>query len=279
MMSGKKKSSGGGHGVAWVITFADLMSLLMAFFVMIVSFSIQDEQKASDAAGSIRDALGGRVESVTRLAGVIERNGMPMRQHPSSISEQPDSDDGVLLNSDKQGADTSADDAGRLGEFIKAAISLRQSLNDLPDVAETSKQIIVAETKEGINIILTDQDQRAMFGLNSSKPTPLTRTILAAIAPTIAELQSRVRITGHASSQEDTTPVSAIGKWKISSDRAMAAADILQENGMRDDQLEEIGGKGDGEPLILDNPSMAANRRIEIELLREAPPFPRSSNE
>ena len=74
-MSGKKKGGGGGgHGGApWVITFADLMSLLMALFVMIVSFSSQDEQKLHEAAGSMRDAFG--YQSVQRPAGMIEQNG------------------------------------------------------------------------------------------------------------------------------------------------------------------------------------------------------------
>ena len=91
-MSGKKKGGGGGgHGGApWVITFADLMSLLMALFVMIVSFSNQDEQKLHDAAGSMRDAFG--YQSVQRPAGMIEQNGLPERKYlrnvqPMSLAE------------------------------------------------------------------------------------------------------------------------------------------------------------------------------------------------
>ena len=80
-MSKKKGGGGGGHGGApWVITFADLMSLLMALFVMIVSFSSQDEQKLHDAAGSMRDAFG--YQSVQRPAGMIEQNGIPERKYP-----------------------------------------------------------------------------------------------------------------------------------------------------------------------------------------------------
>ena len=79
----KKHGDGGGHGGSWVVTFADLVSLLMAFFVMIVSFSVQDTQKVHQAAGSIRDAFG--VQNFERPAGMIERDGVPVRDMPRTV--------------------------------------------------------------------------------------------------------------------------------------------------------------------------------------------------
>src|SRR5690606_23130246 len=85
-MSVKRKQigGGGGHGGAWIITFADLVSLLMAFFVMIVSFSTQEQEKVAHAAGSIREAFG--VQRLERPAGMIEREGIPVREHARSIA-------------------------------------------------------------------------------------------------------------------------------------------------------------------------------------------------
>src|SRR3982750_666538 len=74
---GKKKGGGGGHGGAWVISFADLMSLLMAFFVMLLSFSVQDQEKLNMAAGSVQNAFG--IQPFSTMTGMIERSGNPKR--------------------------------------------------------------------------------------------------------------------------------------------------------------------------------------------------------
>src|SRR5436190_18010336 len=73
----KKAHGGGGHGGAWVISFADLMSLLMAFFVMLLSFSVQDQEKLNMAAGSVQNAFG--IQPFSDMTGMIERLGNPKR--------------------------------------------------------------------------------------------------------------------------------------------------------------------------------------------------------
>ena len=160
-MSKKKGGGGGGHGGApWVITFADLMSLLMALFVMIVSFSSQDEQKLHDAAGSMRDAFG--YQSVQRPAGMIEQNGIPERKYPRDTEATTLADMSEFASQfndryNQQGPEVdtnkfekSADNKPR--EFLTAAESLRQSLQDLPDYAELSKQIVLRNEKDGLHI-------------------------------------------------------------------------------------------------------------------------------
>src|SRR5258705_11299180 len=75
MAKKKREEAHGGHG--WFVTFADLMALLLAFFVMLVAFSTQDTAKLKIVAGSMRDAFG--VQSESRFSGVIESDGMPTR--------------------------------------------------------------------------------------------------------------------------------------------------------------------------------------------------------
>lgn len=280
---GKKKGGGGGggHGGGWVITFADLMALLMALFVMIVSFSNQDEQKLHDAAGSIRDAFG--YQAIAKPSGIIERNGLPVRKfardtQPVSIA---DAVEFATTSNDKfevQGPDVNTnrfekDAENKPREYLTAAASLRQALQDLPDFAELSKQIMVMDDKDGMHISITDQDGRPMFAPQSRYPNERMRVVLGRIAPVIQQMPGRLRIVGHT---EATGAVAAPGgpAWQLSADRAVSVAEILGEYGLNADDLASVTGVADTDPMFPDDPFLSSNRRVELVLEHEKPPLP-----
>src|SRR5262249_46148202 len=129
----------GGHG--WFVTFADLMGLMMSFFVMLVAFSNQDQQKLKIVAGSMREAFG--VQTDARYSGVIESDGLPTRPklknndhiRPEEASNTPTPDDKHRQRT--QGAKLAVD-----REFALASASLRQALQDVPGLDEMSKHIM-----------------------------------------------------------------------------------------------------------------------------------------
>src|SRR5262245_11787031 len=135
----------GGHG--WFVTFADRMGLLVAFFVMQVAFSTQDQVKLQIVAGSMREAFG--VQDRVRYSGVIEIPGLPTRPKLKSAAPIPP---------DEASATPSPDERGRLHSFgakfeedrafALASASLRQALQNMPDIAEMSKHIMIEETKQ-----------------------------------------------------------------------------------------------------------------------------------
>lgn len=269
-MARKKGGGHGGHG--WFVTFADLMALLMSFFVMLTAMSTQDQKKLQIVAGSMRDAFGSQRKS--RLSGIIESDGIPVRPNLKNIRQAPPEqgsdftapsqfsrpDDGVAV--------TSFDRA-----FALAAVSLRQAMQDMPEISEISKNIIVEETKDGLNLAIVDQDGKAMFAEGSREPFERTRKLLEKLSPVLRRLPNRISITGHtAAARPGTRPVGGI--WEISTGRAMAVREVLAANGVPDDRFAAVTGKGDTEPMFPDNPYLAANRRVGILLLREAPPLP-----
>lgn len=282
-MSGKKKGGGGGgHGGApWVITFADLMSLLMALFVMIVSFSNQDEQKLHDAAGSMRDAFG--YQSIQRPAGMIEQNGMPERKFPRDTEPVTLADMSEFASQfndqfEQQGPEVdtnrfekSAENKPR--EFLTAAESLRQSLQDLPDFAELSKQIVLRNEKDGLHISIIDQDGRPMFASQSKIPTDRMKILLSRIAPVIQQMPGRLQIIGHTESTGDMA-IAGGAAWKLSSERALSVAEIMGNFGLGPGSLAQVIGVADKDPLFPDDPFLSGNRRVELVLLKEAPPMP-----
>ena len=277
----KTGGDGGGHGGAWVVTFADLMSLLMAFFVMLVSFSTTETQKVAQAAGSIREAFG--IQPIEKPAGMIEREGVPVRQYLRSVGpvDQPQDveySSESRVNRVHQGPEANTHDfqiaeKEKPHQYLSAAASLRQALSSRPDIAELSRQMVFEETDEGLNLKLIDQDGRSMFERGSTKPTESLRMILEAIAPVLAQMPNRIRITGHTASDRRYEPA-GIESWRISSGRALVAADLLGSYGLGSDHVESVVGKADSDPLFPNDPALSANRRIEILLIHEPPPLP-----
>ena len=271
-MARRKKGGGhGGHG--WFVTFADLMALLMSFFVMIAAYSTQDQKKLQLVAGSMRDAFGSTKES--RYAGIVEQDGIPVRRHLKALEIAPPEDG---TDRPTPGKKLKLEDQVKFDRdraFALAAASLRQALQSMPEIAEVSKNIIVEDTKEGLNVSLVDQDGRSMFGTGSNQPYDRTRRILEHIAPSLRRLNQRLSVTGHTSAMKPGQMAEG-PPWELSAGRATVVREILASNGVPDDRFAMIAGKADADPMFSDNPYLAANRRVTITLLREAPVLPPS---
>jgi chemotaxis protein MotB len=269
-MAKRKQAHAGGHG--WFVTFADLMGLLVSFFVMLVAFSNQDQKKLQIVAGSMRDAFG--VQTNVRYSGVIEVDGLPTRPKLKNAAHIDPEDASATPTSDEQdhkrehGAHLKNDQA-----FALAAASLRQALQDMPELAEASKHIMVEETKEGLNIDLVDQEGRSMFAEGSKEPYERTRRIIEKLAGPLKATPYRVSITGHTSASK-VPPKADYGPWNLSADRANAVRQILEEEGFPPGNIYEVAGRADTDPLFPEDPNIAANRRVTITLMHEAPPVP-----
>jgi len=269
-MARRKESHAGGHG--WFVTFADLMGLLVAFFVMLCAFSTQDQVKLKIVAGSMRDAFG--VQDKVRYSGVIEVLGLPTRPKlknaanitPEEASATPTPDD-----NDRQRSHGARMEQDR--KFSLASASLRQALQEMPEITEASKHIVVEESKQGLNIQIVDQDGRSMFADGAKDPNERTRRLIQRMAPALKAMPYRLSITGHtAASRIPAQP--GYGPWELSADRANAVRQILAAEGISSGHIFMVAGKADTEPLFPDNPFMAPNRRVTITLMREEPPLP-----
>jgi len=269
-MARKKAAAHGGHG--WFVTFADLMGLLMSFFVMLVAFSNQDQHKLQIVAGSMRDAFG--VQNNVRYSGIIEVPGLPTRPKLKQAQHIPPEEASATPQADEH--DRQEARGTRLKEdraFALAAASLRQALQDMPELTEASKHVMIEETKEGLNIEIVDQDGRSMFPEGSKEPYERTRRVIEKIAGPLRATPYRIAITGHTSTSKVPSQPS-YGPWDLSADRANMVRRILREEGVPEGQFYMVGGKADTEPLFPDDPYIAANRRVTVTLMREEPPLP-----
>ncbi len=229
-MAKKKRGDAhtGGHG--WYVSFADLMGLMMSFFVMLVAFSNQDQQKLKIVAGSMREAFG--VQTDARHTGIIESDGLPTRPKLKNTAHIPPE-----------------------------------------EASEISKHIMFEETSQGLNLEIVDQDGRSMFGDGSKVPYERTRRLIQKLAAPLKATPLRISIIGHTAA--GFVPAqSSYGAFDLSADRANAVRQILEREGLPPAHIFAVSGKADSQPLFPDDPSLSANRRVTITLMREAPPLP-----
>jgi chemotaxis protein MotB len=295
----KKGGHGGHHGGAWKVAYADFVTAMMAFFLLMwLINTTTPEQKRGIAdyfaAQSISQSTSGAggVLGGTVLGPKGARAQGSMSIHQKQAPPAPPSDqDHHKGQSRAQGGDTQAkgtspasqdhsDDhlqrampSAESGEFASAAESIRQAMRSMPDIAAVSRQVIMDQTPKGMRIQLVDQDGRSMFEPGTASLKPYARKLLETVAAVIDRLPNRIIISGHTDGKPFQGP-DGITNWELSADRANAARRILTASGVSNDQIYEVAGKAGSEPLLPEDPDAPSNRRISIVLLKEAPPVP-----
>jgi chemotaxis protein MotB len=275
-----KKSGGDGHhGGAWKVAYADFVTAMMAFFLLMWLintttpeqkrgiadyFAAQNISKSSSGAGGV---LAGTVFGAegSRAGGAM--TAMTAQQAPS----RPEQETRSTTEAELKGGAEQARERDR--DFQQAEMSLRQAMQQMPDIAELSRNLIVNETAEGLNIQLVDQDGQAMFQPGTAVPLPRTRLLLQQVARILDRLPNRIAITGHTDAANFQGP-DGTTNWELSAARANAARAVLASQGIESDRIFEVAGKAGTDPLLPNDPYASANRRISILLMREAPVVP-----
>jgi chemotaxis protein MotB len=283
----KKGGGGGHHGGAWKVAYADFVTAMMAFFLLMwLINTTSPEQKRGIAdyfapasvsqtmsgAGGILggSALGADGSKSAGSSDVIEELA-PASRNPND-GDSKDGSKGKTPEEAAAAAMAQAEARREEAAFQSAAQSLRQALQSMPELAELSKNIIIDETPEGLRIQLVDQEGRSMFNQGSTQPNDRAKVLLRAISKTINQLPNRISIYGHTSASPGGAKPE--GDWSLSSARADASRKVLQGAGVDADRVYQVSGKAGSEPLYPDDPMLPGNRRIAIVLLREAPVLP-----
>jgi chemotaxis protein MotB len=285
----KKVVGGGHHGGAWKVAYADFVTAMMAFFLLmwlINTTSPEQKRGIADyfAPASVSETTSGSggILGGTALGDDGAKSSGSMssveQMNPESLAEtdatgQSETSGGAGdLDSASEAALRKELQAREQAAFASAAQSLRQALQEMPELAELSKQIIIDQTPEGLRIQLVDQDGRSMFKDGAAMPNDRAKILLRAVSRIINMLPNRISISGH-------TSISPNGRtqgsdWSLSSARADVARQLLQGAGVSADRVYQVSGKANSDPLFPDDPMLAGNRRISIVLLREAPVLP-----
>ncbi len=282
----------------WMVTFADLMSLLVCFFVLIISFSVPDTKKMKIVAGSIRDAFGFQREMI--VTGMVEIEGNPRFEYakdlvPLPVKDKvgpiPDQGDEIremtarqsawerLLDviepyrpmpSDFEDEEDSEEPKTEEEKFAEIEQELRQAMQSVPELERLAENLQIERTPEGLRIQIVDQAKMSMFPLGSARMYEATEALLHQVAKAIGQLPNRITIAGHT----DSIPfhrADGYDNWSLSLDRADATRRVLVDAGLDEARIAMIVGKADTDHLFPDAPTDPRNRRISITLLREEP--------
>ena len=264
------------RSTSWLITYADLMTILVCFFVLIVSFSIQDQVKLEVVAGSMRNAFG--VAEERRYAGDFKLDGTPEQLQPGNIRPTPTpSANGITQTlTARPAAGSNGTDGAYERAISEDAIfenitqKLEKAILTHPLLKDKSEAITISLTPEGLQIIAVDLNGAPMFESGRATPTPHARALLSQITNVLIPLPNRITVTGHA----DANRQGLNSPFELTANRANAARKIIEEAGLRENRIAGVIGHGHAMPLYPDDPYAAGNRRIEIVLERAAPLLP-----
>ncbi len=267
-----KKGGHSAHGGAWKIAYADFVTAMMAFFLLmwlLGSTSEGDKKGLSDyfqsplkvamqggsGAGASASVLNGGGNDMTQNAGQSKRG------EAGEVKGKKNSGDVAKAARAKQ-------DAQKLAE-LSAKISA--IISGTPKLAEFSNQIKLSMTPDGLQIQIVDDQKRPMFDSGSSSVKPYMRDILQEIGVALVDVDNKISMDGHT----DQTPYGAgargYSNWELSADRANASRRELVASGMPDEKIARVMGLASSILLDEENPRSPANRRISITVMtREA---------
>ena len=267
-----KKGGHAAHGGAWKIAYADFVTAMMAFFLLmwlLGSTAKGELQGISDYFSSpLKVAMAGG-DGSGNSSSVIPGGGNDLSKvHGQVRRSDSDAEKARRQSIDTARAERAKQDAQRI-KTLQAKIDALITEN--PRLNEYKSQIRIDVTPDGLQIQIVDDQNRPMFDSGSAMVKPYMRDILREIGAALNGVENRVSLAGHTDAVPYSNSDRGYSNWELSSDRANATRRELVAAGMPDAKLGRVVGLAASDLLEPDNPRSAANRRITITVLtREA---------
>lgn len=279
-----KKVAGGHHGGAWKVAYADFVTAMMAFFLLLWLLNVTTKEQLNGIADYFKPSTasiatsgaGGVMGGLTMTTEGSLTNSKAMTattdNHPSDVQQEAQDIDVDEASTKK----VSKDDYEALKakeeekQFEKAMGDIKQAIQDDASLKDLAKNLIVDMTPEGLRIQIVDQEGKSMFPLGSAKMYDETYMLISKVTQIINKLPQKISVRGHT----DSVPYGSSAtydNWNLSADRANASRQAMVKAGLPQERIANVAGKADTEHLFPADPSSPQNRRISIILMREFP--------
>ena len=276
-----KKGGHGHHGGAWKVAYADFVTAMMAFFLLLWLLNAVTEEQlngisdyftpitASTSTSGAGGVLGGQAigeGAMQSQTGAVSVVALPPPTIGQGGEDLTDPGEGPARDPTEEDIDEALR-AREEAQFEQAAEELEQLIQGIPELAELSESLMIDNTPDGLRIQIVDQDGLPLFPSGSAAMYRYTREIIGLVARVISRLPNNISISGHT----DATPFSdpnGYSNWELSADRALATRRVLEDFGIVEQRVEKVTGQASNEPLLEDDPNAPQNRRISIVLLR-----------
>lgn len=302
----KKGGHGGHHGGSWKIAYADFVTAMMAFFLLMWLINVTSEEQrrgianffdpfhAGSKVSGNQGVMGGL--SIKEKEGQLEDSTSRITVKPAPLREKGKG--GEVAGESKDREDDASKFAGMTEEekqkiiakqdieskliqtktyknkeeeekaFKDISDQVKQAMEAVPELKELNNNIKIEETKEGLRINIIDQNNQSMFPSGSSRMYKQMQQILTQVAHAIKDVPNKIEISGHTDAVPYTNN-SLFSNWELSTERGNATRRVLAESGINDNRFDAVLGKADRDPFDAENPKSPSNRRISITLLRE----------
>ncbi|APW45608.1 flagellar motor protein MotB [Rhodoferax antarcticus] len=267
-----KKTAHVAHGGAWKIAYADFVTAMMAFFLLmwlLGSTSEGDKKGLSDYFQSpLKVAMQGG-SGAGASQSLVNAGGNDLTQTAGQSKRGDGSDPQARrLSGNQDKVARARKDAQKIAE-LSAKISSLISQN--PKLAEFSEQIKLKVTPDGLQIQIVDDQKRPMFDSGSASVKPYMHDILMQIGSALSDVDNKISLEGHTDQTPYSNQARGYSNWELSADRANATRRELVAAGMPNDKMARVMGLASSVLLDEENPRSASNRRISITILtREA---------
>lgn len=268
---------GGHHGGAWKVAYADFVTAMMAFFLLLWLLGATNEKQRKSLADYFSPTL---VELKENSAGsnglfggasLMDKDNYPHKAAQTgtrSLTIPVDASGGTQVGSGQKGslknkAQLAAED---MKNFERMHRQIEAEISGNPKLAKLAKHVHFVRTRDGLRIDLLDDADYSMFALGTTQFEPAANKLLGLIAESIKGSDNPIMIRGHTDSLNYGDP-KAMNNWMLSTGRAEATRQRLAAAGIPDDRFDRIEGVADREPMIQQNPADPRNRRVAITLL------------
>lgn len=263
-----KKGGHGHHGGAWKVAYADFVTAMMAFFLLLWLLASSSKSRLEGLAEyftpttGIKDGVG--IGFKGGLADTAEGSAKSKLATPGLVTGRTPGGT-VSDNPDTQAKVESDQDANL---FKQGETAIEQTFAQDKTLQQYSGNIHIQQTQEGLKIDIMDSDKFAMFDPATAKLTEHGETILGRMAPLLKRLPNYMSITGHTDASPLETGQESYSNWELSSDRAQTARRFLIKSGMESERPKKVTGMADRELYTPSEPRGASNRRVTIIMLR-----------
>jgi chemotaxis protein MotB len=279
-----KKNGHSAHGGAWKIAYADFVTAMMAFFLLMWLLGASNEDQRKSVADYFRPsshsqiAFGELAGSNGLLGGrsVIDPDGFPFTAKQTALLERltPESEGGT------QEGESGQDGKGQPGQgesgkakqdrenFEKLEKDLKEKLSENKQLKSMQDQVNITREKDGLRIEIIDKADYSMFRLGTNQLDPKAAQLLAEVAKSIKDLPNKVAIRGHTDSLGFAAD-SGRNNWTLSTERADATRQLMQGAGVGYQRFQRIDGVADTAPFVPANPADPRNRRVSITVLNQ----------